>query len=303
MELDPQAQALLDGMAASGAPPLPQLDPVDARMIPAAVAEMIGAGPDVASVEDIRIPVRDTEIGARVYTPSDDPTATIVYFHGGGWVIGNVDQWDAVCRALAVASGARLVSVEYRLAPEHRFPTAHDDCYDATVWVAEHLADGTPLVVAGDSAGGNLAAVTALRARDGGPKIAFQLLVYPTTDHDLDRDSYQRYSEGNLILNRQEMVWFWDHYLPEVAQRDDPNVSPLRAADLAGLPPAHVILAEHDPLLDEGREYAARLEAAGVPVTTSFYPGQIHAFFSLINLVDDASVAVEDAGRAIRAAV
>jgi acetyl esterase len=158
-------------------------------------------------------------------------------------------------------------------------------------------------VVAGDSAGGNLAASTALRARAEGPVIALQLLVYPIADHDLTRDSYVRYTDAGLILNTEEMAWFWDHYVPSVDDRDDPLVSPLRADDLSGLAPAHVILAEHDPLLDEGRAYAAALEAAGNDVTISFYPGQIHAFFSLLNILDSAAVAVEDAGRAIRAAV
>jgi acetyl esterase len=304
VEIDPQTQELLAGMAAGGGPPLYEMSPVDARGVPAFVATLIGDGPAVASVRDITIPVRDAQISARVYEPEADPTATIVYFHGGGWVIGTVDQWDASCRALAVAAGARLVSVEYRLAPEHRFPTAADDCFDATVWIAENLAEGTPLVVAGDSAGGNLATVTAMRARDeGGPAIAFQLLVYPVVDHDFTRDSYERYAEGNLIVTRKDMVWFWDHYAPNVHDRSHPHASPLRADDLSGLPPAHFIFAEHDPLLDEGQAYAARLEAAGVPVTSTFFPGQIHAFFTLLNLLDSAAAGCNDGGQAVRAAV
>jgi acetyl esterase len=225
-----------------------------------------------------------------------------VYYHGGGWVIGSVDDWDAVCRALAVAAGARVVSVEYRLAPEHRFPAAADDAYDALVWVAGNLAAGTPLVVAGDSAGGNLAAVTALRARDEhGPELALQILVYPVADHDFTTASYEQYADAGLILNRQEMVWFWDHYVPDPAERSHPYASPLRAEDLSGLPPAHVVIAEYDPLRDEGLAYAARLEAAGVPVTVKRYDDQIHAFFALVNVMDDASHAVADAAEAIRA--
>ena len=304
MEIDPQTQELLAGMAAGGGPPLYEMSAADARGVPAFVATLIGDGPAIANVRDITIPVRDAEISARVFEPTDDPIATIVYFHGGGWVIGSVDDWDACCRALAVASGARLVSIEYRLAPEHLFPTAADDAYDATVWIADNLAAGTKLVVAGDSAGGNLAAVTALRARDeNGPAIAFQLLVYPVVDHDFTRDSYERYSEGNLIVNRREMEWFWDHYIPNVADRSHPHASPLRADDLSGLPPAHFIFAEHDPLLDEGQAYAAKLEAAGVPVTSTFFPGQIHAFFTLLNLLESAAAGTTDGGRAIRAAV
>ncbi len=305
MEIDPQTQELLAGMAAGGGPPLYEMEAVDARGITAFVATMIGAGPYVVSVRDITIPVRDgSEIGARVYEPTTAPSATIVFFHGGGWVIGNVDEWDAVARALAVATDARLVSVEYRLAPEHRFPTAADDAYDATVWIAGNLAGSTPLVVAGDSAGGNLAAATALRARDeSGPAIAFQLLVYPVVDHDFTTASYERYSEGNLIVNRQDMTWFWDHYVPEVGERSHPYASPLRADDLSGLPPAHFVFAEHDPLLDEGQAYAARLEAAGVAVTTTLFPGQIHAFFTLQNLLESSAAGVADAAKAIRAAV
>jgi acetyl esterase len=299
--MHPQARGLLDAMAAEGGPPLYELSVEDARAITVGIRELIGAGPDVATVRDVSLPGRGGQIGARVYEPVADPPATVVYYHGGGWVIGSVDDWDAVCRALAAASGARVVSVEYRLAPEHRFPAAADDAYDALVWVAGNLAAGTPLVVAGDSAGGNLAAVTALRARDEhGPELALQILVYPVADHDFTTASYEQYADAGLILNRQEMVWFWDHYVPDPAERSHPYASPLRAEDLSGLPPAHVVIAEYDPLRDEGLAYAARLEAAGVPVTVKRYDDQIHAFFALVNVMDDASRAVADVADAIR---
>jgi acetyl esterase len=306
VSVHPQAQYLLDGKAASGAPPLWELTPGEARAGVAANAALIGAGPDVASVRDIVIPSQAGGIPARVYSPSADAPGVVVYFHGGGWVIGSVDQWDASCRALAVASGCDVVSVEYRLAPEHIFPAAADDAFAAVVWVASvaGLAAGRPLIVAGDSAGGNLATVTALRARDaGGPAIALQVLVYPVTDSDLDRRSYHEYAGTELILNRGDMVWFWDHYAPDPDARVSPDAAPLRATDLAGLPPAYVITAEHDPLRDEGFAYAERLQAARVPVEHRHFGSQIHGFFTFVNLLDDADRAVTEAGAAIRAAV
>jgi len=218
-------------------------------------------------------------------------------------VFGTLDEWDAVCRALCVESGARLVSVDYRLAPEHPFPAAADDAYDAFVWVAQNLAGDGPLVVAGDSAGGNLAAVTALRARDeSGPAIALQLLVYPVVDHDMTTGSYAQFADAPLLLNKLGMVWFWDHYAPDVADRSHPHASPLLASDHSGLPPAYVVIAGFDPLRDEGLAYAAKLEAAGVPVTVRRFDDQIHAFFGMINMMESANTAVSEAGAAIRAA-
>jgi acetyl esterase len=265
---------------------------------------MIGPGPFVASVRDILIPGQAGGIPARVYSPVADPPGTVVYYHGGGWVIGSVDDWDAVCRALAVASGCDLVSVDYRLAPEHRFPAAVDDAYDAAVWAGAEMGAGRPLVVAGDSAGGNLAAVTALRARDsGGPAFALQVLVYPVTDHDMDRKSCREYDGNEFILNRRDMMWFWDHYAPDPAARSNPYASPLRDPDLTGLPPAYVVTAEHDPLRDEGFAYADRLRAARVPVAHRHYGSQIHGFFTMVNVLEDADKAAGEVGAAIRAAV
>ena len=303
MEMHPQAQGLLAAMAEEGAPPLYELSLEDARAAPGAIVELIGPGPAVASVRDIEVPVGAGRVSARVYEPALDGPGTVVYYHGGGWVIGSIEQWDAVTRALAVRSGCRVVSVDYRLAPEHRFPAAADDAYDAFVWVAENLGDGGPVVVAGDSAGGNLAAVAAIRARDeGGPPIALQVLVYPVVDHDFTRSSYTEHGSGGLILNAAEMMWFWDHYAPDAAARDHPHASPLRAADHSALPPAYVLVAEFDPLRDEGLAYAAKLEAAGVPVTVRRFDDQIHAFFGMVNLMESADAAVADVGSAIRAA-
>ncbi len=304
VSIHPQAQQLLDGKAASGAPPTWEMTPEEVRAGVAMNRDLIGPGPDVASVRDIVIPGQAGGIPARVYSPVPGAPGVVVYYHGGGWVVGSVDDWDASCRALAVASGCDLVSVDYRLAPEHVFPAATDDAYDAFSWVASALANGRPIVVAGDSAGGNLAAVTALRARDvSGPSLALQVLVYPVTDFDLDRTSYHEYDGTEFIVNRRDMVWFWDHYVPDPAARANPYASPLRAAELSGLPPAYMVTAEHDPLRDEGFAYADRLRAARVPVEHRHYGSQIHGFFTFVNLLDDADKAVTEAGAAIQAAV
>jgi acetyl esterase len=299
----PQAQELLDFIAESDAPPLTEMTPEEARQVPAIISEMVGPGPDVAAVRDIEIPGPAGGIRARVYEPAGSAAGTIVYYHGGGWVIGTLDDWDAVCRALAVASGARLVSVDYRLAPEHCFPAAADDAFAALVGVAQQYP-GSPIVVAGDSAGGNLAAVSALRARDaGGPEIALQVLVYPVVDCDLTRQSYAECTDTEFIINKAEMAWFWNHYVPDESQRAHPHASPLRASSHDGLPSAYIVIAHHDPLRDEGLAYAAALEAAGVPVTVTRHDDQIHAFFVLVNLMESADRAVDEAGTAIRDAV
>jgi acetyl esterase len=300
----PQAQLILDGIAAAGGPPFWELTPEQAREIVTANNEHIGPGPDVASVRDIVIPGQAGGIPARVYSPVADAPGVVVYYHGGGWVVGSVDGWDASVRALAVASGCDVVSVDYRLAPEHPFPAAADDAYDALVWAAGELANGRPVVVAGDSAGGNLAAVTALRARDlGGPALALQLLVYPVTDCDLDRKSYHEYNGAEFLVNRQDMAWYWDHYVPDPAVRSNPYASPLRAPDMSGLPPLYLVTAEHDPLRDEGFAYADRMRDARVPVEHRHYGSQIHGFFSFVNLLDDGDKAVSEAGATIRAVV
>jgi acetyl esterase len=294
----------MDTIIASGEPPIHQRSIEDARAAPGMLAELFGTGPEVASVRDIAIPGPGGDIDARVYEPEADPPGTIVYYHGGGWVIGTLDAWDAACRLLAVESGCRLVSVDYRLAPEHPFPAAADDAYAALAWVAGNLAAGKPLVVAGDSAGGNLAAVAALRARDeGGPSIALQVLVYPVTDHDFTTDSYTQYGEAPLFLGKDSMAWFWAQYVPNEAERAAPHASPLRASDHSGLPAAYVVIAEYDPLRDDGLAYADKLEAAGVPVSVRLYDDQMHAFFTMVNLMDAANAAVAEAGQAIRSAV
>ena len=307
--INPQAQAVLDGRRAAGVPPLWEQTAQEARAGFAPVKEMIGPGPDVAKVSDILIPGQAGPIPARVYEPfspgnEGKSSAVIVYYHGGGWTVGSVDDWDAMVRALAVASGYTTVSVDYRLAPEHRFPAATDDAYDAYAWVQSDFADGRPVVVAGDSAGGNLAAVTAQRALHAGTTLPeLQVLIYPVTDCDLDRRSYHEHDGTEFIVNRRDMAWFWDQYEPDVDARRNPYASPLRAASLAGLPPAWILTAEHDPLRDEGVEYAEKLSAAGVPVRHRHYGEQIHGFATMVNIMDDADRALADAGAAIRAAI
>lgn len=302
MPLHPQARAFLEGGREAGIPAVWQLTPVEAREIPRGGIEAIGPGPEVATVEDFEIPGSAGPIPARRYEP-EGALGTIVFFHGGGFVICDLDTHDAMCRLLAVESGCRVISVDYRLAPEHPFPAGVEDCWDAVRWAGKHQA-GPPLVVAGDSAGGNLAAVCAIRARDrGGPELALQVLVYPVVDHE-PRPSHAEHGSGDeTFLTTEEMVWFIDHYVPNPADRDNPEVSPLRAESLAGLPPAIVLTAEYDPLRDEGFAYVERLRAEGVAVSHHHYDDMTHAFFTFGKLMGRGDEAVTQVGREIRAAV
>jgi acetyl esterase len=302
MALHPQAESFLQLAAEAGQPRLYTLSAQEARVQVAAMNDLIGAGPEVATVADLVIRVRDAKIAARRYEP-ERSHATIVWFHGGGWVIGDLDSHDAMCRLLANAAESTVIAVDYRLAPEHSFPVPLEDCWDALEWIADHYT-AAPLVVGGDSAGGNLAAVCALRARDrGGPKLALQVLVYPVVDHDMTVASYVEHGGEDTLLGRQEMVWFFDHYVPNPTDRDNPEVSPLRASDLSGLPPAIVVTDEHDPLRDEGLAYATRLREAGVSVTAHHYDDMLHAFFSFVNIFERGDEAVAQVGADIRSAV
>ncbi|MFD1145521.1 alpha/beta hydrolase [Saccharothrix hoggarensis] len=257
----------------------------------AAIRAAAGAGEPVRHVTDRHLPGPVGDLPIRIYRPVDaaGPLPTLVYFFGGGWALGSIETSDEICRALANAVPCQVITVGYRLAPEHKFPAAVDDCRTAVAWIAAHAAelgvDPDRLAVAGDSAGGNLAAVVTLDR--GGPALAAQVLVYPNTDHRGDTES-MRANDDPAAFNRRSVAWYWGHYLASPDDGRDPRASPLLAEDLTGLPPALVITAEHDPLRDEGERYAERLRAAGVPVIATRYAGVAHGFFAMSGVVDAA---------------
>ena len=304
MAVNAQAQVVLDMMAAANF----QLDGD-----PQAVRDMMALTPrppgeEVATVEDRTLPLNGESIPVRIYRPSADSKVrpVLVWFHGGGWVIGNLDSADFACRMLTNASGCVVVSVDYRLAPEHKFPAAADDCFAATQWVVEHAdelgVDASKVAVGGDSAGGNLAAVVAQMAKEaGGPAISYQALVYPVTNFSFATASYTDNAEGYL-LTRASMEWFWGHYLGNEGDGQHVKASPLLCADLTGLPPAIVITAEYDPLRDEGEAYADALRKAGVAVESKRYEGQIHGFFAN-PAIDDGAAAARQVGAALAKAL
>jgi len=305
MPLDPQAAAFLQMLAASNAPPLNTQTPEQAREAIAGFIALAGEGEPVAAVENRSIPGPAGEIPVRIYTPSGQPPfPALVYYHGGGWVVGNLDMVDTVCRALANRAGSVVVSVDYRLAPEHKFPASAEDAYAAAHWVATNAStigvDPGRIAVGGDSAGGNLAAVVSLIARDrGSPSLAYQVLVYPVTDYAFDTPSYQANGK-DYFLTTEMMEWFWNHYLRTPEDGNNPYASPLRATNLAGLPPALVITAEYDPLRDEGERYAQRLREAGVPVRQTRYDGMVHGFFTMPGTFDKAKQAVDEIAEELR---
>jgi len=309
MPVDPQVATLLEQMNQQGAQPFDQLTVAEARQFALAFKDLVGEPESVAKVEDHLIPSPYGELatGVRVYTPAGErPFPLLVYFHGSGWTIANVDISDAPCRALANAAGAVVVSVEYRLGPEHKFPAPLNDCITATRWVADHAVElgGDPerLAVIGDSAGGNLAAAVALEARDRGePSIAQQILIYPATDSSCDTPSCRENADGYMLTLR-DMHWFWSNYLPKEEDGRNPLASPLRAESLVGLPPALIITAEYDPLRDEGEAYGERLKAAGVPVTISRYDGMIHGFLWMGGVVDRTRRLIDEIAAEVRAA-
>ena len=307
MPLDPQAQRVIDGMAALNLKPVEESTPAEARESIRTRTAALGPFPDVAAVVDHRVPVSGGEITVRAYSPDGPgPHPALVYYHGGGWVIGDLYTHDGLCRSITNAARCAVLSVDYRLAPESKYPVAVEDSYAALLWIvanAERLGiDRRRMAVGGDSAGGNLATVMALMARDRtGPRLALQVLIYPVTDHDLDTRSYRENATG-YILTREAMRWFWNHYLDREAQAREPYASPLRAPSLAGLPPALVITAEYDPLCDEGEAYAARLRDAGVPVTLTRYPGMFHGFVRLTNVLDKARTALDEIASSVQKA-
>ncbi len=296
MALDPQVRAYLDSVA--DAAPL-HTYPVDEARSTYIAGVPLTSGPKapVATVEDRTLPGPQGAIPVRVYEP-EGSHGTLVYLHGGGWVVGNLDTHDALCRAIASRGGCRLVAVDYRLAPEHPYPAAVVDAWAALAWHL-HTADG-PVAVGGDSAGGNLAAVCAVRARDRGFPLAAQLLLYPALDPTMSMPSYQELAEG-YRLTRAGMAWYWGHYAGG-ADPTDPELAPLLQPDLAGVAPAFVTVAEYDPLRDEGEAYAAKLREAGVPVTLKRYEGLIHGFYAMAGVVDRVAEAYDDAAEALSTA-
>lgn len=289
MALDSQMAGLLAALNARG---LPDMSTITAAEFRAAANDkrLAKTSESVKEVRDLNIPGPAGHIPARLYRPQGQvPLPLLVYFHGGGFVLGDIDSHDNLCRALANALPALVLSVDYRLAPENKYPAAADDAYSATCWAAENArelgADSARLLIGGDSAGGNLAAVTCLRARDQrGPAIAHQLLLYPVCDNDLTRNSYQRIGTG-YFLDAEMMGWFWKQYLNSPAEAKQPFACPLKADTLEGLPSATVVTGEFDPLCDEGEAYAARLAEAGVSTRHLHVPGAIHGFLSFIGMV------------------
>ena len=302
-------RVLLESMDAEHGPALESLSPVEARQ--AAIDGLQGSGgvaEPVASIENLRIPGPDGELAIRIYMPNAEaPRPAMMYFHGGGWVVCDLDTHNVICTAIANRAGAVVVAVDYRLSPEHKFPAAVTDCYAATAWVAENAEwlgiDPNRISVGGDSAGGNLGAVISLRSREEhGPAIALQVLVYPVTDLSrFETPSYGEFADGHR-LTKAAMEWFRDHYLACPEDGLHPYASPLLATDLHGLPPALVITAEFDPLRDEGEAYAKRLEQAGVSVTCTRYDGMIHPFFSLSGAIPRALDAIQQVADAVRTA-
>ena len=307
MPVDPQMQAVIERAAKAGLPAYHTLSAAEARRL---YKETRGAlyppVPAVEAVRELAAPGPAGPIPLRLYrglgTAAGTALPLLVYFHGGGWTVGDLDTHDIVCRTLANRVRCAVIAVDYRMGPEHKFPAAVEDCIAATLWVAERGAalgvDAARIAVGGDSAGGNLAAVVAISLRDaGGPPLVFQALVYPATDQRMDSASHAKFGEGYL-LTRSNMLWYRDNYLSP-ADYEDWRASPIRAADLARLPPAHIITAGYDPLVDEGRAYSDRLVAAGVPVLYECFEGMAHGFLTMGGVVAAANHALYRLGQSL----
>ncbi|MDO9380380.1 MAG: alpha/beta hydrolase [Nocardioidaceae bacterium] len=308
MAVDAATQQYLDTMAEKQPVPTHELTPEQARANEAETTALIAAGPAMARVEDGELIAQGGHaFRTRTFVPEGEVGAVIAYFGGGGWVMGTLERYDTVAREIASRSGCAVVVVEYRKAPEHPFPAAVDDSWQALRWISDHVEDiagsTVPLLVAGDSAGGNLAAVMAIRARDAGePAVAFQVLVYPLTNANLETRSYHEQS-NQLMLRRETVAWYWDNYVPNPDKRDHPDVSPLQVPDRRGLPPAIVLLAEHDVLRNEGDAYADGLRRAGVAVELRTFAGQMHGFFPLVGVLPGSTEALDWIAEEVRSAL
>jgi|TARA_B100001964_G_scaffold239425_1_gene306826 acetyl esterase len=305
MPLDPQAQEILNQLDELGLPPNHTISPEEARTN--LLSKPRPKGPEVDKVEDRIIANGDFQVPVRIYIPEGlGPFPVLNWFHGGGWVLGNLETSDEIARHLAVGTDCVVVSVDYRLAPEAKFPVPFEDCYAVTQWIAHNAAsinvDPSRIAVGGDSAGGNLAAAVSLAAKDrGSPPIIFQLLVYPVTAMNFGTGSYKQNADG-YALTMNSMKWYWNHYLSSDADASNPYAAPLAAKDLSRLPPALVITAEFDPLRDEGEAYAKKLQDAGVSATATRYDGMIHGFFGMSAVTDKGAQAISQASTALRAA-
>jgi acetyl esterase/lipase len=307
MTIDPQMAAVIERVAKSTLPPFYTVSAQEARRLYKETRAVLAPPvPDVGEVRDQAASGPAGPIPLRLYrglgTAAGAPLPVLVYFHGGGWTIGDLDTHDIVCRTLANNAGCAVIAADYRMGPEHKFPAAVDDCIAVVRWVAREAGalgvDAARIAVGGDSAGGNLATVVAITLRDaGGPRLVFQALVYPGTDQRMDTASHAKFGEGYL-LTRNNMLWFRDNYLSP-GDYDDWRASPIRAADLSQLPPAHIITAGYDPLLDEGRAYSDRLVASGVPVLYECFEGMAHGFLTMGGVVAAANHALYRIGQSL----
>jgi acetyl esterase len=309
MQLDTHVRNLLDMLANSGQPKIWELPPADARNMALALTQMVEGKEPIGKIENGSLPGAGGALPFRMYTPASigaEPPACIVYFHGGAWIFGNLDTHDCMCRMLANASGCGVISIDYRLAPEHKFPAGVEDAIAATKWVAAKASDigvdPARIVVAGDSAGGNLAAVVCQQAKKGGPRIALQVLFCPVVDFSAENQSRLDFAEG-YFLEKPLMIWAGTHYLPSGVDIMDPRLSPLRATDLSGLPPAHIHTAGYDPLRDEAKDYADALEREGVKVRYTCHEHMVHHFYAMAGAIPYAKTALESAGAEIKAAL
>lgn len=304
MVLDPQVKALLEESKKEITPPMSTLSPNKARLT-TNYESMAGDPEEVGEVVDRRIPGPNGEIPVRIYTPKGKGAfPALIYYHGGGWVLGDLESVDVPCRLIVNRADCVVVSVDYRLAPEHKFPAAVEDAYSAAKWLAKNAesvnVDSSRIAVGGDSAGGNLAAVVALMARDKGDlSIIYQMLIYPVTDYSFKTDSYTKNAEGYL-LTKEDMIWYWNHYLRHEDDGKNPYASPLQAENLSGLPPALVQTAEFDPLRDEGEHYAERLKESGVFVEAKRYNGMIHGYFWMSGVLDQGKECIEQAANSLK---